>query len=151
MWSLNGFIVTVYRCDKLLITGYNYIQEEDSKLGQMIYPWWGLTLKKNLENNRYETLGQPLDIKNEQNSMREQHFSSLSFIYSVFVLHAPMSSPYFPHVNQCSQSRHCVLLMFPFPIYIPLYVPSIPPLVLSLPIYNLQEVPVQLVKSNGPA
>ena len=30
-------IVTVYRCDKLLITGDNYVQEEDSKMGQMIY------------------------------------------------------------------------------------------------------------------
>ena len=36
--SLNEFIVTVYRYDKLLITGYNYVQDVNSKLGQMIYP-----------------------------------------------------------------------------------------------------------------
>ena len=31
--SFNGAIVTVYRCDKLLITGYRYEQEVNSKVG----------------------------------------------------------------------------------------------------------------------
>ena len=35
--SLNGSIVTVYKYDKLLITGYSYVQEEDSKSGKLIY------------------------------------------------------------------------------------------------------------------
>ena len=35
--SFNGAIIIVYRCDKLLITGYRYAQEVDSKVGEMIY------------------------------------------------------------------------------------------------------------------
>ena len=35
--SFNGTIIIVYRCDKLLITGYRYAQEVDSKVGEMIY------------------------------------------------------------------------------------------------------------------
>ena len=48
--SLNGSIVTVYKYDKLLITGYNYVQEEDSKMGQLIYLLQRVILKQNLRN-----------------------------------------------------------------------------------------------------
>ena len=35
--SFNGTISIVYRCDKLLITGYRYAKEVDSNVGEMIY------------------------------------------------------------------------------------------------------------------
>ena len=35
--SFNGAIINIYRCDKLLILGYRYAQEEDSEVGLMIY------------------------------------------------------------------------------------------------------------------
>ena len=48
--SLNGSIVTVYEYDKLLITGHSYVQEEDSKMGQLIYLLQSVILKQNLRN-----------------------------------------------------------------------------------------------------
>ena len=36
--SFNGAIINIYRCDKLLILGYRYAQEVDSKVGEIIYP-----------------------------------------------------------------------------------------------------------------
>ena len=49
--SFNGSIVTVYRYVKLLIIGYNYVQDVDSKLGQLIYVLRRVMLKQNLRNN----------------------------------------------------------------------------------------------------
>ena len=46
----NGSIVPVYKYDKLLITGYNYVQEEDSKTGHLIYLLQRMILKQNLRN-----------------------------------------------------------------------------------------------------
>ena len=41
----NGAIITMCRCDKLLILGYRYAQEVDSKVGQMIYALERVVLK----------------------------------------------------------------------------------------------------------
>ena len=44
--SFNGVIVTVCRCDKLLILAYTSVQGVDFKVGEMIHLWRGLTLKQ---------------------------------------------------------------------------------------------------------
>ena len=43
--SFNGAIINMCRCDKLLILGYRYAQEEDSKVGEMIYALRRVVLK----------------------------------------------------------------------------------------------------------
>ena len=54
-YSLNGAIDIVYRCDKLLITGYRYAQEVDSEVGQMIYLLQRVVLMKFLPNEQFLT------------------------------------------------------------------------------------------------
>ena len=60
--SFNGAIVTVYKCDKLLITGYRYAQEGDSKVGQMIYLLQRVVLMKFMPNEQFLT-GNPWEIQ----------------------------------------------------------------------------------------
>ena len=44
--SFNGAIINMCRCAKLLILGYRYAQEVDSKVGEMIYPLRRVVLMK---------------------------------------------------------------------------------------------------------
>ena len=53
--SFNGSIIIVYRYDKLLITRYNYVQEEDSKMGQLIYLLQRVILMKFMPNEQILT------------------------------------------------------------------------------------------------
>ena len=48
----NGAIINIYRCDKLLIFGYRYAQEEDSKVGEMIYALQRVVLMKFMPNEQ---------------------------------------------------------------------------------------------------
>ena len=48
--SFNGSIVTVYRYDKLLITGYNYVQDVDSTVGAIDLSIAKGNLEANLRN-----------------------------------------------------------------------------------------------------
>ena len=55
--SFNEAIINMCRCDKLLILGYRYAQEEDSKVGKMIYPLQRVVLMKFMPN-------EPIPIRN---------------------------------------------------------------------------------------
>ena len=44
--SYNGAIINIYRCVKLLIPGYRYAQELDSKVVQLIYLLQRVILKQ---------------------------------------------------------------------------------------------------------
>ena len=61
----NGVIVTVCRCDKLLILGYSNVQGVDSKVGQLIYPMQSVDLMKYMQN-------EPIPIRNT----KERHENS---------------------------------------------------------------------------
>ena len=50
--SSNGAIIKISRCDKLLILGYRYAQEVDSKVGQMIYVLQRVVLMKFMPNEQ---------------------------------------------------------------------------------------------------
>ena len=53
--SFNAAIINVYRCDKLLITGYRYAQEVDSKVGKMIYLLRRVVFMKFMPNEQFLT------------------------------------------------------------------------------------------------
>ena len=50
--SFNEAIINIYRYDKLLILGYRYAQEVDSKVGEMIYPLRRVVLMKFMPNEQ---------------------------------------------------------------------------------------------------
>ena len=60
--SFNGVIVTVCRCDNLLILGYKKAQEVDSKVGELIYPLQRVDLMEFLQH-------EPIPVRN----MKEIH------------------------------------------------------------------------------
>ena len=51
----NGAIINMCRCDKLLILGYRYAQEEDSKVGEMIYALQRVVLMKFMPKEQIST------------------------------------------------------------------------------------------------
>ena len=53
--SSNGAIINMYRCDKLLILGYRYAQEVDSKVGEMIYLLQRVVLMEFMQNEQIST------------------------------------------------------------------------------------------------
>ena len=55
--SFNGAIIISCRCDKVLILGYISVQEEDSKVGQLIYVLQRVDLMKFMQN-------EPIPIRN---------------------------------------------------------------------------------------
>ena len=50
--SFNGTIINICRCNKLLILGYRYAQEVDSKVGKMIYVSRRVVLMKCMPNQQ---------------------------------------------------------------------------------------------------
>ena len=56
-YSFNGAIVNICLCDKLMILGYRYAQEVDSKVGQLIYALQRVVLMKFIQN-------EPIPIRN---------------------------------------------------------------------------------------
>ena len=53
--SFNGATINFCLCDKLLILGYRYAQEEDSKVGELIYLLWRVVLMKFMPNEQIST------------------------------------------------------------------------------------------------
>ena len=53
--SLNGTIINMCKCVKLLIPGYRYAQEVDSKVGERIYPLQRVVLMKFMQNEQIST------------------------------------------------------------------------------------------------
>ena len=48
----NGAFINICRGDKLLISGYTYAQEVDSKVGQMIYALQRVVLMEFMQNEQ---------------------------------------------------------------------------------------------------